>query len=718
MKFTGNLKNLKDKLKEGNTRIGVLIAAGLLTLNLTGCEINEPAKPRKTNISRDDEDKREIQALRDGDNEDLIRLGEFRKELQESFSTLDVTLNKYSDEFISDIVIDGTNVTIELIDGSTVSGVLNNLEISNVNFENFYIYDSKYVEDYINCDTIYKNYEEDGYDSAFSALLDDYANHEKLNLETKYCSVTDEYKKGSSKDVKWHDSVDYSDCKKVWLEDTFLEENWLEEISSMPNLETLILTNYDCYGLEGEVFEIHSNSLKNIIIDGSYVVHYIDKFDFTRCPNLEIVSIPSDTQEENLDYLNGLDNLKEVAFGLPLKYNIKGLILNDFQERIDMVSESFPTNDESLAYPLNCFISDISAINGANIETLNISFLKCVTSDMLLETVKSLPNLKQIVGFEVNNAGMCSDELIRYCEENGITHPFTEKSLEIKHKLQEIVANLITEDMDEEEKIRILSEYIVSHMEYNFDLANEEVLSPEEARKGWGECLYYSVIEGDGVCQGYTMYAQNLFMEAGITAFKSETIGHTYNLVQVDDDFWYIDLTNIDEIIDEEISSSFSNYDLEDFYLVPIESENFYYSHVLPLEAEEKYNKARESEGIEDTEKLEKIKVGNYMIKTGKQDLNPEKYSKLCGTIGILCALRLAKPVTNPKEFIKNLGTDARTSENKDVIKVSSLKGLIGELKRLWKIEELRKKREAASFAKKINREAKSLENACLERER
>lgn len=231
-KKTINSFKIKRSAKRAS-EIGALIAAGLLTLSSTGCqsENREPAKTEKT------------YTLKDGDNEDLIRLGQFRKELQESFSTSNVILNEYSDEFISNIEIDGTDVTIELIDGSKVSGDLKNLEISNMNFENFYIYDSKYIEDYLNCNTIYQNYEENGYDSAVSALFADYDNHEKLNLKMENCSVFNEYKKGSVIDVNWYDNVDYSYCKKIWVYNTLLNEIWLEKISSMPNLETLILTN-------------------------------------------------------------------------------------------------------------------------------------------------------------------------------------------------------------------------------------------------------------------------------------------------------------------------------------------------------------------------------------------------------------------------------------------------------------------------------------------
>jgi len=194
--------------------------------------------------------------------------------------------------------------------------------------------------------------------------------------------------------------------------------------------------------------------------------------------------------------------LKVIAFGIPgnRNYNLSGKILEDFQERIELVSQSFPTDDKSLLMRQNSFISDLSGIQGSGIEILNISFLKSTSSDMLLDTVKSLPNLKQIIGFEINNASMCSEELVEYCEKNGIKHPFTEKSLDIKHKIMEIVSNVLTEDMSEEEKMKALSEYIINHMEYDSDLISNPEDSPEKIKKGWGECLYYSVIEGQGIC--------------------------------------------------------------------------------------------------------------------------------------------------------------------------------------------------------------------------
>ena len=725
MQYHGNtaaeiIYNRKEWKKEmtykGKTRIKTLLVAGLLAFNLSGCKREIQGyrnNTQKNTTIEETENERNIQASIENE-----KIQEFKEKCKESFETFDLTLDETADELISSMVIDGTNVRIELKDGSDISGILNNLQISNLTLENLYIYDSKYTEDHYNSEIKYQDYEEKGYDSSLDALDADYEKHAKLELQIQNCSVGNEYKKGVTKDINYNiDNLDYSGCKKLWLCDVFLQkEDLLEEeeslqeatLFSMPNLETLILTNPSIVLLEEETIAIHSNSLKNIIIDGS-MADTIDKFDFKECPNLEIVSIVNDSQETDLDGLKGLTNLKEVAFGLPttIHYNIDGLIDKDFQERIDMVSAPFPSNDKSLLLEPNCMISDISAINGSNIEVLNISFLKCISSDKFLETVKSLPALKQIVGFEINNAGMCSDELLKYCEEKGIQHPFTERSLEIKHKLEKIVSDVVTEDMDEEEKIKALSEYIVNHMEYDFDVLDNAEKSPEKIVKGWGECLYYSVIHGVGICQGYTLYAQNLFNEAGITSFKIDGTGHTWNLVQIDEEYYYVDLTQAESLIGEQKSISFDDYDLESCYLVPIEEgeDYFYYPTMLPIEAEEQCGQTIENESTE--------KLGSYMIQADKQHVNYQKETaKIGGMIGILCALGLAKKVANKGQTLMK-GKFSKDSEG--VIKVKSFKELPYILGRNEKLKQLRDRRKTAEEEKVRNEETKELERKANE---
>ncbi len=701
-------------------KIKYLLVAGLLALNLSGCKgkIQGYSENIPTKTIEDIENN-------DGKNEkykentEPLKEKTFKEKLQEDFKTGKIILDKTCNKFISSIKIDGRNVSLELVDGSQVSGDLENLKITDVNFENFYIYDSKYIDDLFNVKERYKNYKEKGFESCIDELNSEYEQHKKLYLDIENCSVSNEYKKGIMLDIEGYsstmaeeyknDKLDYSNCKKLWLDSIYIDKKFLEGISSMSNLETLIISNPDISFLDDETIKIKSKRLKNILIDGITFLDHINKFDFTRCPNLEVISIFGDTQETNLNGLQGLKKLKKLAFGLPSKkYNLNGLIVKDFQERIEIVSEPFPTDNESLAYTLNCFISDISAIKGSNIETLNISFLKCVSSEMLLETVKSLPKLKEIVGFEINNAGMCSDELIQYCYNNGIKHPFSERSLEIKHKLQKIASEVIVEEMDEKEKIKALSEYVIKNMEYDYSIDSIEDQS-EKIKKGWGECLYYSVIEGKGVCQGYTTFAQNLFTEAGIKSFKTDGLNHTWNLVQIDDEYYWVDLTAVDIIVDEETSSSFDDYNLDKYYLVPIDEniDIYNYTIMLPIEAEEEYNEAKEkirNKNNEETEKLESIKTPNYMVQVKMQNTNSKGYSNVCGLVGILSALGLAKKVENKENIIgKNL--DKWLKEG--IIEEKSFRDLLRKINRIKKINTLKQTRRLAENERNKNEKAR-----------
>ncbi len=668
-------------------KIKLLIAAGLLTFNLSGCK-----KQIHGYYNAVQESIKDIDSLVENK-----KIENFKKKLEEGFEAHTLTLDKTANKLVSNVVIDGTKASFELKDESEISGTLYHLEMTDVSLENLYIYDSKYTEDLYNAETKYQDYEEKGYENVIEALYDDYKKHKKLEIQFQNCSVWNEYKKGEVRDVEFNrNDLEYKECKKIWVDNMSLYE---DSFSKMLNLETLILTEPRLTFLKEETITIHSDTLKNIIIDGQSGWDYMDKFDFTQCPNLERVSIVGDSQETNLDGLKGLMNLKELAFGLPTSkyYDTNGLIYKDFQERIDMISAPFSSTDKSLTREPNCMISDISAINGNNMEVLNISFLQRVSSHKLLETVKSLPNLKEIVGFEVKNAGMCSDELVQYCKEQGIRHPFTEKSLEIKHRLEKIVSDVVTDNMNEEEKIKALSQYVISHMEYDYNLISNTEASPEKIKEGWGESLYYSVMEGRGVCQGYTTYAQNLFNEAGIESFKTDGIDHTWNLVQIEDEYYFVDLTNVDSLIDEQLSTSFDNYNLEEYYLVPVkeEEEFFRIPIVLPVEAEKQY------------EGTKKKKVEDYVIQVDTQNRDAKRYSVLYAMIGIGCALGLAKMATNKQKTL----VESKTSKNREeLINVKSLKELIDSVKRNQKLEELKNKREIAEKERIRNRKAKELE--------
>lgn len=152
-----------------------------------------------------------------------------------------------------------------------------------------------------------------------------------------------------------------------------------------------------------------------------------------------------------------------------------------------------------------------------------------------------------------------------------------------------------------------------------------------------------------------------------------------------------MDLTNIDGLIGEQQSVSFDDYNLEPYYLVPVEdSEESFNAYMLPIEAERQYYGGE----------LRVERMGNYIIKVDMQNIDEKELSKFCGMIGILSALGLAKRTKK----------DKRIEEKNEGIKIHSLKELLKVLRREQKVEQLKRKRKEFKEARDQNIEIKKLE--------
>ena len=514
---------------------------------------------------------------------------EFRQNLKEQFSLSSVTLDEKSDEFISSIYVDGFNVKIILTDGSSVEGKIKNLKLGKLHLDNLYILDTQYQKD-----LHYETYGD------YSSLTEVYNAHDKLKIEFSPDAPISVYNNCKfsicpSNDIEWflwENYIDISQCENLWLNNVFIYESTLKKINSSTSLKKLFLTDAHICTDIPETLAFNLPKLETLIFDINFLERLYN-IDLSGCINLRKISFGNNTQIESLDFLSRLDKLEVISLG-----NLSQLdslnVLNSFEEEENSISKTFQTDDARLSLAHNNLISDISGINGKNIEILNISLFRQISSTQLYETVISLPNLKEIVGFEINNAEMCSEELIQYCEAHGITHPFTEKSLTIKRELQKIVAELITPDMDDFKKAEVLSKYIIFHQEYDYEAAtvNEANFTEEEKsellKRGWGENLYYVVIEGLGLCAGYEEFTLALFTEAGIRCFGQATTGHAYNLVEIDGIYYQIDLTWLDSFlnlveipVDEHIFEINSIY-----YLTPVEDPCSHDTYSEPYGAE------------------------------------------------------------------------------------------------------------------------------------
>lgn len=377
--------------------------------------------------------------------------------------------------------------------------------------------------------------------------------------------------------------IDMSECENIWLS-TKLNKKLLNIFNSNKNLKKLYL---DITEAECESLTISSPTLKTIIFYTSEGIK-LKNFDFNGCTNLEICEIGAQTQISNINGISELKNLRYVGFGRNSSDSIRESVYS-FEEREESILNY--TNKLPNSSPLNTFINDITSLeNMENLEILDISALNRVTAEDLFNVVQKIPNLKVIKGFEINNAIMYSDELVNYCNKHGIQQPFTQRSKDIKDEVKRIISDITTPEMNEEQKVKAITTFVINHMEYNMEayenLLNGKELDSDTYKKTWQEKLYYSLFEGLGVCDGYEALIHILLQEANINSYREEGLMHTWELVEIDGEYYQLDPTKLDYYLSE------NNLDIEKvglgdpFYLNKEGDEQYQEEYIRPKESE------------------------------------------------------------------------------------------------------------------------------------
>ncbi|MBQ0109973.1 MAG: hypothetical protein KBS44_06830, partial [Clostridiales bacterium] len=103
-------------------------------------------------------------------------------------------------------------------------------------------------------------------------------------------------------------------------------------------------------------------------------------------------------------------------------------------------------------------------------------------------------------------------------------------TVKYNEKLDEIISYM-PDDLDDFGKILWIHNYICENFEYDDD---EEIYD-----------AYNMLMQGKGVCQGYTLLFDALLERVGINSryVDSEEINHIWNIVELDGEWYYVDTT-------------------------------------------------------------------------------------------------------------------------------------------------------------------------------
>lgn len=107
----------------------------------------------------------------------------------------------------------------------------------------------------------------------------------------------------------------------------------------------------------------------------------------------------------------------------------------------------------------------------------------------------------------------------------------------LNYEIDKIIENNIKTNMSDKEKIKVIHDYIITRAKYDEDRSDKKDI------KYKSDTAYGTLIEGHGLCGGYTD-AMMLFLEKfNIKSYKISSENHVWNYLYLDNKWYNLDLT-------------------------------------------------------------------------------------------------------------------------------------------------------------------------------
>lgn len=137
----------------------------------------------------------------------------------------------------------------------------------------------------------------------------------------------------------------------------------------------------------------------------------------------------------------------------------------------------------------------------------------------------------------------------------------------VNNKVEEIYNKLITDNMTDYEKIKVIHDYIINNTVYDQERANEVTSGNVTDYNYSSNTAYGALIQGKAICGGYTD-AMALFLDKfGIKNYKISSEQHIWNYVYIDGSWKHLDLT-----WDDPVTSTGENVLTHNFFLINTET--------------------------------------------------------------------------------------------------------------------------------------------------
>lgn len=239
--------------------------------------------------------------------------------------------------------------------------------------------------------------------------------------------------------------------------------------------------------------------------------------------------IASDGQGENNDTNSGEGTAEEPVEGLQMARSLDAASLDGSADAYAQV--------QLAAAPQVQEAWDAMTAAMANWEAeIDLSGYNLTESDMTSiwpDVAQDNPDLFYVLSCYYTISG----GIIQTCQFQYNTAYNQDSVAEYKAAIERVFAEVIQGNMSDEQKATALHDYLVQHMVYDQNANNN--LGTEKRN------AYEALVNGIGVCQGYTLAYAALLEKAGIEYgyCKSAAMNHIWNYVKLDGEWYHADLT-------------------------------------------------------------------------------------------------------------------------------------------------------------------------------
>ena len=165
-----------------------------------------------------------------------------------------------------------------------------------------------------------------------------------------------------------------------------------------------------------------------------------------------------------------------------------------------------------------------------------------------------------------------------------IKHIYDDKTIKIiNEKIDSIIKEVITKDMNDETKIKAIHDYIINNTKYDKDRADKKINNYNS------NTAYGALIEGYAICGGYADSMKLFLDKLNIPNYKISSENHIWNVVYVNNGWYNLDLTWDDPVTSTgEDVLDYSYFLITTNELFDLEKEQHIFDDDIYLELKEK----------------------------------------------------------------------------------------------------------------------------------